>query len=182
MVITDIDNWMDNKGKKFLMDIGMKKNQSILDFGCGHGNYTIPASLVVGEKGRVYSVDKNQESLNRLIHKANERGLKNIIIIKLIDQQKLTLYNNSVDMILLFDVLHLVENRKRLLTELKRILKPNGILSVYPKHHQTHMNMTLEEVIRDIQSVGLCFKVKLFKTLMHDDQLEKGYVVNFKLA
>ena len=46
--------WMDMEGEIFLKDIGMKGNQSILDFGCGLGNYTILAAVVVGRMGQVY--------------------------------------------------------------------------------------------------------------------------------
>ena len=46
--------WMDMEGEIFLRDIGMKGNQSILDFGCGLGNYTILAAVVVRRMGKVY--------------------------------------------------------------------------------------------------------------------------------
>jgi len=46
--------WMDMKGEIFLKDIGMKGNQSILDFGCELGNYTILAAVVVRQMGKVY--------------------------------------------------------------------------------------------------------------------------------
>ena len=180
MKSNDIDKWTEHQGIKFLKDIGMKKDHFIIDFGCSHGTYTIPASLVVGEKGRVYAVDKHQESLNELVYKIKEKNLKNIIIINLAGKNKLPLLKESIDMVLLFDVLHLVDSRVYLLTELKRILKPTGLLSVYPKHHQTHMNMSLEDVIKEIQSVGFCFNVKNFKKLIHDNKLEKGYILNFK--
>ena len=42
------------EGEIFLRDIGMKGNQSILDFGCGLDNYTILAAVVVGRMGQVY--------------------------------------------------------------------------------------------------------------------------------
>ena len=45
---------MDMEGEIFLRDIGMKGNQSILDFGCGLGNYTIPVAVVIGRMGQVY--------------------------------------------------------------------------------------------------------------------------------
>lgn len=180
MTSNDVDRWIENDGIQFLKDIGIKKDQFVLDFGCGHGNYTIPASLIVGDKGRIYAIDKNQESLNKLIHKIKEKELNNIEIIKLVDQLKLPLSKESVDAILLFDVLHLVEPRKYLLTELNRILKPMGILSVYPKHHQTHMNINLTDLIKEIESTSFNFDIKILKALMHDDRIEKGYVINFR--
>jgi len=39
--------WMDMEGEISLRDIGMKGNQSILDFGCGLGNYTTLVAVVV---------------------------------------------------------------------------------------------------------------------------------------
>jgi len=179
MISNEINKWIEHDGIQFLKDIGIRKDQFVLDFGCGHGNYTIPASLIVGEKGRIYAVDKNQESLNKLINKTKEKELNNIEIIKLVDQLKLPLPKESVDAILLFDVLHLVEPRKCLLSELNRILKPTGLLFVYPKHHQTDMKMSLEEVIKEIQYVGFRFNVKNFKKLMHNNKLEKGIILNF---
>jgi len=46
--------WMDMEGEIFIRDIGMKGNQSILDFGCGLGNYTIPVVVFVRRMGKVY--------------------------------------------------------------------------------------------------------------------------------
>jgi len=180
MIFDEEDKWVEYEGKEFLKDIGMRKDQFVLDFGCGHGTYTIPASLVVGEKGRIYAVDKNTEYLDELMRKARERGLDNIERIDVPEERKLPLSDEWVDMILLYDVLHLVESRERLLAELHRVLKPYGILSVYPKHHQEDMNMDLEEVKVEIESAGFRFETKLFKTLMHDDYLERGYVLNFR--
>jgi len=180
MINNDYDKWISYTGKKFFSDIGMKKDQFVIDFGCAHGTYSIPASLIVGKKGRVYAVDKNQESLNKLINKINEKELKNIEIIKVKDKLKIPLSEKSVDIVLLYDVLHLVENRKNLYNEINRILKHNGIVSVFPKHHQTYMNMTLEEVKDEIESIGFDFNGKSLKTLMHNDHLEKGYILFFK--
>jgi ubiquinone/menaquinone biosynthesis C-methylase UbiE len=176
----DMDKWLSYEGKKFLKAIGIRKDQFILDFGCGHGTYTIPASLVVGKKGKIYAVDKNTEYLDELMQKARIRGLDNIERIDMSEERKLPLSDEWIDMVLLYDVLHLVESRERTLVELYRVLKPYGVLSVYPKHHQEEMNMDLEEVKVEIEATGFSFDLTLYKTLMHDDQLEKGYVLNFR--
>jgi len=180
MSVDAMDTWVHYTGQEFLKDIGMKKDQHVLDFGCGNGTYTLPASLVVGKNGSIYSVDKNEETLHVLQQKTKEEGLTNIELLQMVDEMGLPLSGKSIDMILLYDVLHLVNSRERLLSELHRVLKSNRILSVYPKHHQTHMNMNLEEVITEIESAGFQFDKKLFKTLMHDLQLEEGYVLNFR--
>lgn len=179
MTSGDMQRWMASQGIEFLKDIGMKSSQVVLDFGCKHGTYAIPAAMVVGDNGTVYAIDKNKDALNELAKKAGEKELKNIECIAVTDPVKLQLSNTSVDMILLYDVLHLVEGRKRLLRELYRVLKPLGILSVYPRHHKEDMNMDLDEVKKEIESIGFRFKKKSVKTLMHDDKLEKGNVLTF---
>lgn len=180
MISQNMKRWIDYIGGAFLKDIGIKEGQFVLDFGCRHGTYAIPAAMVVGKRGKVYVVDKNTEHLDELMHRARERGLENIERVDVIEEKKLPLSNECVDVVLLYDVLHLVENREMLLAEIYRVSKPSGILTVYPKHHQTHMNMSLEDVREEIESKGFLFKTKFFKTLMHDSNLEEGYVLNFR--
>ena len=41
---TNIEKWLEEDGEVFLKDIGIRKGQLILDFGCGVGHYTIPTA------------------------------------------------------------------------------------------------------------------------------------------
>ena len=167
-------------GEIFLIDVGIEQNHSVIDFGCGAGNYTIPAAKVVGESGRVYAVDKNKESLDELMHRSEKIGLKNIERIDVSERIKVPLQEESVDVVLLYDVIHLVGNRRKLLTEMHQVLKTNALISIYPKHHQEYMNMELDDVKEEIKSAGFGFERMLYKTLMHDNHLEQGYVLNFR--
>ena len=180
MTINDIRKWMDKESKKFLKDIGIESDKSILDFGCGVGNYTIPAAAVVGERGKVYAVDKNKQSLDELMQRAEKIGLKNIERIDVSEEVKVPLQDESVGVVLLYDVIHQVNNRKELLAEMCRVSKPNALLSVYPKHHQEHMSMELNDVKDEIEAVGFSFEREFYKILMHNGYLEKGYVLNFR--
>ena len=175
-----IKKWFDQMGEIFLIDVGIEQNQTVMDFGCGKGNYTIPAAMVVGEGGRVYAVDKNKESLDELMQRSEKIGLKNIERIDVPEETKVPLREESVDVVLLYDVIHLVDNRKELLAEMCRISKPNALISVYPKHHQKDMNMELDDVKEEIEAAGFGFERTLYKTLMHDNYLEQDYVLNFR--
>lgn len=180
MTIDDLRKWIGKEGEKFLKDIGIKSGQSVLDFGCGVGNYTIPAAAVVGERGKVYAVDKNKESLDELMQRAEKIGLKNIERIDVSEEIKVVLQEESVDGVLLYDVIHLVDNRNGLLAEIYRVSKPNALISVYPKHHRELMNMELDDVKNEIEAAGFGFEREFYKILMHNDCLEKGYVLNFR--
>jgi ubiquinone/menaquinone biosynthesis C-methylase UbiE len=180
MISNDMERWLTIDGKQFLTDIGMMPGHIVIDFGCRHGTYTLPAAMRVGKNGRVYAIDKNKNVLNELGRNAKEKRLKNIFTFAAEDIRKLTVSAESVDMVLVYDVLHLIDERKRLLVEFHRVLKPQGILSVYPMHHREKMNMTLHEIRDEIESIGFCFE-KMFTTeLMHDDYLMNGKILNFK--
>jgi precorrin-6B methylase 2 len=79
---TDIEKWLEGDGEIFLKDIGVRKGQLMLNFGCGVGHYTIPAAKVVGKEGKVYAVDKDREALDKLTQIAESKGLSNIFIIR----------------------------------------------------------------------------------------------------
>ena len=88
--------------------------------------------------------------------------------------------DESVDVVLLYDVIHLVDNRRELLADIYRVSKPNAIISVYPKHHQEDMSMNLDDVKNEIESAHFRFEGKLYKKLIHSNYLEQGYVLNFR--
>jgi len=176
----DIKKWLDQMGEIFLIDVGIRQKQTVLDFGCGVGNFTIPAAGVVGRSGKVYAVDKNRESLDELMKRAKEKRLKNIVRVDVSEESDLPLQDESVDVVLLYDVIHLVDNRKELLADIYRVLKPNALVSVYPKHHQEHMNMELDDVKDEIEAACFRFERMFYKILVHDNCLEQGYVLNFR--
>jgi len=81
--------------------------------------------------------------------------------------------------VLLYDVIHLINNRKSLLADIYRVLKSNALVSIYPKHHQEHMNMELDDVKGEIKSARFRFERMLYKVLIHNNCLEQDYVLNF---
>ena len=183
---TEVKRWLKSDGGVFLREIGLKKGQTILDFGCGEGHYTIPAAKVVGKEGKVYAVDNDKEVLNALDRRAEEENLKNIDTIEFKRQLKMEMGDNSADAVLLYDVIHLVSNRDKLYKEIYRVLKPKGLVSIYPKHYMADdagwglEDMSLDNIIEEIEEAKFHFENKSFKRLMHDDYYDKGYILNFK--
>jgi len=90
---SDVEKWLREEGEKVFKDIGIKKGSIILDFGCGSGNYTIPAAKTVGKKGKIYALDKDRTDLSKLMQKAKLFGLENVEIIKTSGGLKIPLGN-----------------------------------------------------------------------------------------
>lgn len=180
--------WECQDGIAFLRSTGIREGHSLLDFGCRVGHYSIPAAFAVGHSGTVYALDKDQKPLDQLMEKAREYGLENITAIRTSGQLDVDMESRSVDVVLLYDVLHYFtqSQRRTLFRSVCRVLKPTGLLSVYPKHAlgdwplRELKNLRISDVEREIcrcrfRSYGLCEA-----TISHDDALEHGRVINFR--
>lgn len=188
VVLADnLKNWEGRDGVTFLRNVGIKTSDKVLDFGCRVGHYSIPAAFAVGNAGKVYAVDKHQHSLDELKTKASHLGLENIDTIKTSGQIGLTLLDNAVNVILLYDVLHYFHRseRQRLYSGCFRILDNDGLLSVYPKHtvedgaSREFRGITVSDVIHEIEKSGFHLLRRYCDVLSHDDDLNRGCVLNF---
>jgi ubiquinone/menaquinone biosynthesis C-methylase UbiE len=170
---------LERKVIEILQRIGMKRGQTVLDFGCGSGTYTIPVAKLVGEEGNVYALDKDKKALGELIQKVDSAHLKNIEIITSSGGPRIELAEESVDVALLFDVLHYyyfpeIDDRKRLMDEIYRITKTEGVVSVWPKHME-------HEVRGEIERANFYVEKEYIGTLIHDNRdIETGKVINFR--
>jgi ubiquinone/menaquinone biosynthesis C-methylase UbiE len=116
-----------------LGEVGILPGDTLLDAGCGEGRFTIPAASLVGEQGRVYAVDTSEERIASLLRAAQERGLAQIEAIVADATQRIPLPTDSVDVCLMANFFHeLVEDGavKGGLTEVRRVLKPGGVLAI----------------------------------------------------
>ena len=111
---------------------GITKGMTVLDLGCGSGAYTTDTARAVGKNGLVYAVDLQDEMLAQLkakLQKEEFHNLNNIKIVKA-NASKLPFKPNTFDLVYLIDVLQEIPNSLKALIEIKRVLKPNGILAI----------------------------------------------------
>jgi ubiquinone/menaquinone biosynthesis C-methylase UbiE len=181
-----MEKWFSEGGSVFLQGIGIQKGQYVLDFGCGEGYYAIPAAIVVNNQGKVYAVDKDKEVLNKLSKRAKSIGLDNIVLMSCKRDFKVGLVNESIDVVLLYDVLHYIRQRKELYEEMYRILKKEAVLSVYPKHCKSDFPMwcladlEIEDVIEEIEAAEFRFEEKTWEKLVHFGGYAQGYILRFR--
>ncbi len=102
--------WSSEQIEVVLRDFGVHQGQTVLDFGCGEGAYTIPAAKIVGKHGTVYALDQAESRLDTLRAKAKSAGIKNIRIMVSAAPASVELADESVDFILLYDISFLVSS------------------------------------------------------------------------
>ncbi len=182
---SDLGKWYEKGGLDFLSKIGIKIGYTVLDFGCGRGHYTLPASKLVGSIGIVYALDNNKSALSDLEKTITEKCIKNVELIS--DIKDAPLKKDSVDIVLCYDVLHYMKlsNRKVTYNNVRRVLRENAIFSVYPKHCKGNLpsgelaDISVEEISKEIENAGFSLNQKIVGRLLHDNSFEEGCVLNF---
>lgn len=170
--------------EKVLAAVGIRPGGRCLDFGCGHGNYTIPLARLVGPTGEVLALDRDAEVLQRLGDRARRAEIENVRVLSPSAKTTLPVEDESIDVVLIYDVLHdhyfTAKQRTALMEEAGRVTRPGGRLSVFPNH------MTGRQIKRDVvsQAGHLGFEVMeaYVGPLVHDDGIMDGRVLIFEKA
>ncbi|HUU78097.1 MAG TPA: class I SAM-dependent methyltransferase [candidate division Zixibacteria bacterium] len=181
---SDVETWYKGVGVDFFKKLNVKENQRILDFGSRIGNYSIPIAQIIGENGKVFALDVNHDALDELMERAKFYNLDNIFPIKTDGELKIKLPDNSIDIILFYDVIYPICRRKGLkayneiLSEFHRILKKDGILSILFAHLDD-LDLTIDNAI-EITVEKFDFIGELEHLTMHWNLLKNGIIHNFR--
>ena len=111
-----------------LQELKLKPGDAVADVGAGSGYFSWRMAKVVGEKGKVYAVDIQQEFLDMLMGNMRRRGVGDIVKPVLGTVQDPKLPDGSCDLILLVDVYHEFDFPYEMTRAMIRALKPGGRL------------------------------------------------------
>ncbi len=103
----------------------LKPGQAVCDLGAGSGVITLMMAHRVGETGKVYAVDIQQEMLNLLADKTNRLGLKQVELV-LGTEKNPKLTPASLDLLLMVDVYHEFAFPYEMMVEICKAMKPGG--------------------------------------------------------
>ena len=113
--------------------LALQKGMVFVDAGCGAGDYTLYASGILGSDGSVIALDRSRQSIDWLNSRTPEPGKAPIIALACDITEPLPLQSKIADAVMLGTVLHIRQVRDgaaRLFSELRRILRPGGVLAV----------------------------------------------------
>jgi len=135
----ELANSLDSKIRKWLQDPQkilspyVKEGMKVLDVGCGPGFFSVEIAKMVGNSGKVFSVDLQEGMLQKVKNKISGTTLEERINLIKCEQDKIEV-PEKVDFILAFYMVHEVPNKDGLFNTLRNILKEKGeLLIVEPK-------------------------------------------------
>jgi demethylmenaquinone methyltransferase/2-methoxy-6-polyprenyl-1,4-benzoquinol methylase len=117
--------------EKLLAGADIAKGQTVLEVGCGTGFFSLSAARLIGDTGHLICLDPVASYVHRVKEKMMDAGLNNVEVLRR-DALETGLDSESVDTALLYGVLPFPTlPLDRLLPEMHRVLKPEGLLAVW---------------------------------------------------
>lgn len=151
----------------------LKISDTVLDFGCGTG---LLANEIAEYVNEIHAIDLSSKMITIAEKKAKERNLANI------NYAHSTIFDEkykkgSFDVILVFHVLHLLEDEHIALRRMNELLKPGGLLiSATPCVGE---KMFLRNLLFLAGRVGLVPNIRSFKIRNLVEAIEEG---NFSIV
>ncbi len=111
---------------------GIRRGMKVLEVGCGSGAYTTFVARAVGPTGTVYALDIQPAMLEQLKKKLARPENADIHNVRPIEASAygIPLEDGSVDLAYTITVLQEIPDKAKALAEIKRVLKPGGIVAV----------------------------------------------------
>ena len=108
---------------------GIQPGEQVLELGPGPGAFTIAAARQTGPDGRLFAVDIQPRMISQVQQRMQESGLSNVET-HIASAYDFPIPDNSIDRAFLISVLPEIPDQSKALTELRRVLHPDGILSI----------------------------------------------------
>ena len=154
----DRDAWQ--RPEQIMDHLGIAEGSVVADLGAGGGWFTIRLARRVGPNGRVYAQDIQPEMIGAIKRRVDREGLKNVdtVLGTTADPQ----LPAPVDVVLIVDTYHEMDDPQTLLRKVRASLKPGGRVGIVEFTKNGHgPGPSMEEradperVIRDAQAAGL---------------------------
>ena len=147
-----------------LNQITVVPGSKVADFGCGAGYFTFEFAKEVGADGLVYALDVLPSALEAVVSRAKTQGVTNIVTKRVNLEQAggSTLPPDSLDWVVLKDILFQNQKKDIILKEVTRVLKPDGCVLLMewdPKSSMVgpdkNLRVSQEQMKQMVQAVGL---------------------------
>ena len=153
---------MEENTSLLLKNLAVKPGMVVADIGAGSGYHSALLSKMVGT-GKVFAVDVEPEMIAYLNARIKEEKLSRIIPV-LSTEQKVSLPENTIDMMLLVDVYHEFSFPYEMALSMRAALKPGGKLVLVEFRAEdptvpikTIHKMSEAQAIKEFKAAGFAF-------------------------
>jgi len=146
-IMKTFDLLKNHSSKKF-STLEIENGQCVIDYACGPARYVKFASTAVGENGKVIAVDIHPLAIKKVNGIIKKYNLQNVEAV-LADGYNSSIADGTADVIYALDVFHMIEQPREFLSELSRLLKPDGTIIIEDGHQPR------SETIRKIKESGI---------------------------
>ena len=146
----------------------LKEGDVVADVGAGSGFFTRRLARIVGETGRVYANDVQQDMLDILQDNVSHEQLTNVVpVLGTASDPKLP--QGSLDWVLLVDVYHEMQEPEPMLARIRDSLKASGRVALVEyredvKQIRAEHRMSKEQVLHEWEPAGFRL-VRIVETL-----------------
>jgi ubiquinone/menaquinone biosynthesis C-methylase UbiE len=171
------DAWQ--KPDDVLRDLGVAPGMTVADLGAGTGYFSVRLAKAVGAAGRVLAIDVEPKLVDYLKERAAKEHLAQLVpVLALPDDPKLPA--RGVDLVLIVDTWHHIDDRLHYLAKLAAGLKAGGRVAVvdfekgdFPVGPPDAHKLTADAVISEFDEAG-------WSLAKQGDELPYQYVLVFK--
>ncbi len=144
--------------------LGIADGSIVADLGAGGGWFTIRLARRVGPNGLVYAEDIQPQMIEAIQRRVQREALKNVTTV-LGSADNPTLPESRLDVALMVDSFHEVEDAHALLTNIRGALKPGGRLGIVGFRNDggggpgppIEERIEPTQVVRAVEAAGLTF-------------------------
>ncbi len=112
--------------RSLVTTLGIKQGSKVVDLGCGTGIF-IPYLLdCVGSSGLIYAVDPSDKMLRCLSQKFESSNIRPAAL----KAESLSQIRDTVDAVLCFSAFPHIEDKRKAISEISKVLKPAGKLLI----------------------------------------------------
>lgn len=148
------------KPHEVLTALNIKPGEVIADIGAGTGYFTFKLAHHVGNKGKVYAVDVSPDMIKHINRRIRDSKAANVTAM-LAENDDPLLPDQSVNRFFICDVWHHIDDQKKYLAQMKKMLKPGGEVVMIDFHKKElpfgppmQMKIAREDLIKQLESNG----------------------------
>jgi len=152
------DAWQ--KPAEVVAALGLRQGMCVADLGAGTGYFSRRLSAAVGPQGTVLAVDTEPNMVAHLRERAEHEGTANVVPI-LASPGDPRLPAHAVDVILIVDTFHHIDDRLTYLRRLPHFLRPGGRVAIIdwqkrelPVGPPPEHKLAREQVLEEMEAAG----------------------------